>query len=93
MKISWQRRKITILRREVISQEVGRHIAITDKEIEDYYNAHKADFVREEKVYISEILISTQGKDAAGVAAAEKKAQRDCGRSGKGRAVLRPGAR
>jgi parvulin-like peptidyl-prolyl isomerase len=67
--------KDQFLTREVISQEVGRHIAITDKEIENYYNAHKADFVRDEKVYISEILISTEGKDAAAVAAAEKKAQ------------------
>jgi peptidyl-prolyl cis-trans isomerase SurA len=60
--------------REVIGQEVGRHIAITDKEIQAFYDAHKADFVREEKVYLSEILISTDGKDAAGMAAAEKKA-------------------
>ncbi|HTU43967.1 MAG TPA: peptidylprolyl isomerase [Bryobacteraceae bacterium] len=63
------------LTREVIGEEVGRHINITPKEIEDYYNAHKQDFVREEKVYVSEILISTEGKDAAGVAAAEKKAK------------------
>ena len=62
------------LTREVIGSEVGRHIHVTDKEVEDYYNAHQKDFIREEKVYISEILISTQGKDAAGVAAAEKKA-------------------
>jgi peptidyl-prolyl cis-trans isomerase SurA len=63
------------LTREVIGEEVGRHINITPKEIEDFYNAHKQDFVREEKVYVSEILISTEGKDAAGVAAAEKKAK------------------
>jgi peptidyl-prolyl cis-trans isomerase SurA len=63
------------LTREVIGQEVGRHIAITDKEVQDFYDAHKADFVREEKVYLSEILISTDGKDAAGMAAAEKKAK------------------
>ncbi|HEY3456128.1 MAG TPA: peptidylprolyl isomerase [Bryobacteraceae bacterium] len=61
--------------RDVIGQEVGRHIAITDKEIQDFYNAHKSDFIREEKVYLSEILISTDGKDAAGTAAAEKKAK------------------
>lgn len=63
------------LTREVIGEEVGRHMSIAQKEIEDYYNAHKQDFVREEKVYISEILISTEGKDAAGAAAAEKKAK------------------
>jgi peptidyl-prolyl cis-trans isomerase SurA len=67
--------KNQFLTREVIGEEVGRHINITQKEIEDYYNAHKQDFVRDEKVYISEILISTEGKDAAGVSAAEKKAR------------------
>lgn len=65
--------KDNFLTREVISEEVGRHINITDKEIEDYYNAHKNDFIRDEKVYLSEILISTENKDAAGVVAAEKK--------------------
>ncbi|MBV9085620.1 MAG: peptidylprolyl isomerase [Acidobacteriaceae bacterium] len=63
------------LTRQVIGQEVSRHITITPKEIQDYYEKHKSDFVREEKVELSEILISTQGKDAAGIAAAEKKAK------------------
>ena len=63
------------LTREVINQEVGRHVVITDKEVQDYYNAHKAEFVRDEKVFLSEILISTEGKDAAAVSAAEKKAK------------------
>jgi parvulin-like peptidyl-prolyl isomerase len=63
------------LTREVIGQEVGRRINISDKEIQDYYDAHKPDFVRDEKVYLSEILISTEGKDAASTAAAEKKAK------------------
>lgn len=67
--------KNQFLTREVIGEEVGRHINITQKEIEDYYNSHKKDFVREEKVYVSEILISTESKDAAGTAAAEKKAK------------------
>jgi peptidyl-prolyl cis-trans isomerase SurA len=67
--------KDKLLTREVIGQEVGRHISITDKEIQDFYNAHQSDFIRDEKVYLSEILISTQGKDPAGIAAAEKKAK------------------
>jgi peptidyl-prolyl cis-trans isomerase SurA len=67
--------KNQFLTREVIGEEVGRHINVAPKEIEDYYNAHKQDFVREEKVYISEILISTEGKDPAAAAAAEKKAK------------------
>jgi parvulin-like peptidyl-prolyl isomerase len=74
----------TYLTREVVGQEVGRHINISDKEVEDYYNAHKNDFVREEKVFLSEILISTEGKDAAGVAAAEKKAKQIADEASKG---------
>ena len=67
--------KNQFLTREVIGHEVGRRINISDKEIEDYYNAHKQDFVRDEKVYLSEILVSTEGKDPAAVVAAEKKAK------------------
>ncbi len=70
--------------REVISQEVGRHVNFSDKEVADYYNAHKQDFIREEKVYLSEILISTEGKDPAGVTAAEKKAKQIADEASKG---------
>jgi parvulin-like peptidyl-prolyl isomerase len=62
------------LTRDVVGQEVGRKITVTDKEIQDYYNAHQKDFIREEKVFLSEILVSTQNKDDAGIAAAKKKA-------------------
>jgi peptidyl-prolyl cis-trans isomerase SurA len=67
--------KKNFLTKQVISEEVGRKVNITQKEIQDYYDAHKADFMREERIYLSEILISTEGKDAAGIAAAEKKAK------------------
>jgi len=70
--------------REVIGQEVGRHINVTDKEVQEYYDAHKADFVREEKVFLSEILISTQNKDDAGMAAAKKKADAIAAQAKKG---------
>jgi peptidyl-prolyl cis-trans isomerase SurA len=63
------------LTREVIGQEVGRRISFSDKEIADYYEAHKQDFMREEKVFLSEILISTEGKDPGAVVAAENKAK------------------
>jgi parvulin-like peptidyl-prolyl isomerase len=76
--------KNQMLTREVIGSEVGRHINITDKEVEDYYNAHKQDFIRDEKVYLSEILISTEGKDAAGIAAAQKKAEQIASEAKKG---------
>lgn len=63
------------LTQRVIRQEVGSKITIKKEEIAKYYNEHKADFNRKEKVFLSEIFISTEGKDAAGIAAAEKKAK------------------
>jgi parvulin-like peptidyl-prolyl isomerase len=76
--------KRNFMTRQVINEEVGRKISITPKEIQDYYDAHKSDFVREEKVYLSEILISTEGKDAAAIAAAEKKAKQISSDAAKG---------
>jgi peptidyl-prolyl cis-trans isomerase SurA len=76
--------KNQFLTREVIGQEVARHISITNKEIQDYYEKHKTDFVRDEKVFLSEILISVQGKDPNGVAAAEKKAKQVAADAAKG---------
>jgi peptidyl-prolyl cis-trans isomerase SurA len=72
------------LTREVIGQEVARHISITNKDIQDYYEKHKSDFVRDEKVFLSEILVSIQGKDPNGVAAAEKKAKQIAADAAKG---------
>ncbi|HBY61675.1 MAG TPA: peptidylprolyl isomerase, partial [Solibacterales bacterium] len=40
--------------------------------------------MREERLFLREILVSTEGKDAAGVAAAEKKAKDLAGRATKG---------
>ena len=76
--------KNNFLTRDVIGQEVGRHINISPQEVQAYYNAHKSEFVRDEKIYLSEILISTQGKDAAGIAAAEKKADLIASEAAKG---------
>jgi parvulin-like peptidyl-prolyl isomerase len=67
--------KNNLLKQRVIRQEVGEHISIKHEEVEKYYNEHKSEFVREERIFLSEILVSTEGKDAAGIAAAEKKAK------------------
>lgn len=63
------------LSQAVIGAEVARHIHFTDEEIQSYYDKHKKEFIKQEKVYLSEILISTKDKDAAGIAAAKKKAE------------------
>lgn len=64
-----------IITSQVISQEVGPHISISQSEIQDYYNAHQQEFMRPEQVHLNEILISTPDPDnATQVSDAEKKA-------------------
>jgi peptidyl-prolyl cis-trans isomerase SurA len=70
-----QQIKDSFLTRRVIQQEVASKIVIPRSEVEKYYQEHKDEFIRDEQVLLREILISTQGKDAAGIAAAEKRAK------------------
>src|SRR5208337_4558862 len=62
--VSWeefkQNMKNSIITQHVISQEVGGHITVSQQEIQQYYDQHKADMERPEQVRMSEILISTQ---------------------------------
>ena len=76
--------KNDLLRQRVIRQEVGEKVQIKHDEVEKYYNEHKSEFVREERLFLREIFISTDGKDAAAAAAAEKKAKDLVGRARKG---------
>ena len=82
--------KNSILTQKVIQQEVGGHITVTQQEIQQFYDQHKAEMERPEQVRLSEILVSTQktadlktpkgqavlpeAPDAEVVAAAQKKA-------------------
>ena len=62
--VSWedfkQNLKNGIIQQKVIQQEVGGHIIITQQEIQQYYDQHKAEMERPEQVRLSEILVSTQ---------------------------------
>jgi parvulin-like peptidyl-prolyl isomerase len=64
-----------ILTQRVVGQEIGSRIAISEPEMQKYYDDHKKDYVREEQVFLSQILISTEGKNEEQIAAAEKKAK------------------
>ncbi|HTS47221.1 MAG TPA: peptidylprolyl isomerase [Bryobacteraceae bacterium] len=64
-----------MLTQRVVREEVSDKIPIKHEDVEKYYNEHKSEFVREERLYLREILVSTDGKDDAGVAAADKKAK------------------
>jgi peptidyl-prolyl cis-trans isomerase SurA len=79
-----QEMKNDMLRQRVIRQEVGDKVNIKHDEIEKYYNEHKTEFVRQERLFLREILVSTENKDAAGKAAAEKKAKDLVARARKG---------
>ena len=67
--------KKSLLTQRVVRQEVSDKIPIKHEEVQKYYDEHKSEFVREERLYLRQIFISTDGKDAAGVAAADKKAK------------------
>jgi parvulin-like peptidyl-prolyl isomerase len=73
-----------LLTQKVIGQEVSRNVTVSKAEIEKYYNEHKSEFVRQEMVFLREILISTGDKSPAAVAAAEKKAKDILARARKG---------
>jgi parvulin-like peptidyl-prolyl isomerase len=73
-----------ILTQRVVGQEIGSRIAIAEPEMQKYYEEHKKDFVREDQVFLSQILISTEGKTAEQIAAAEKKAKDLSARGKKG---------
>jgi parvulin-like peptidyl-prolyl isomerase len=76
--------KNNMLTERVIRDEVSRRVQVKREEQQKYYEEHKSEFMREERVFLREILISTEGKDAAGVAAAEKKAKDISARATKG---------
>ena len=61
----------------VVSEEVMRKIQFKQEEVRAYYDAHLDEFQREERVFLREILVSTQGKqdDPVAMAAAQKKAK------------------
>ena len=76
--------KNSMITQRVIQQEVGSKINIPKAEKQKYYDEHQGDFNREERLFLRELLISTEGKDAAGIAAAEKKAKDLVARARKG---------
>lgn len=65
----------SFLTRRVIGQEVGSKLTIPRAEAKKYYDEHKDEFIREERVFLRELLISTVGKSDSEVAALEKKAK------------------
>lgn len=76
--------KNSLLTQRVVRQEVGGRINISHQEIEQYYNEHKAEFIRQEQVFLREIFLNTSGKTPEETAAIEKKAKDLVARARKG---------
>src|ERR1035438_4224761 len=70
-----QRTKDKLMAERVVSEEVGSRIFIPEDDMKKYYEAHKDKYVREDQVFLSQILLSTDGKSAEQVASAEVKAK------------------
>jgi len=73
-----------LLGQRVIGQEVTYRVQIPEPDLHKYYDEHPTEFVRKEQVFLSQILISTEGKTPEQVATAEKKAKDLVARAKKG---------
>ena len=64
--LTWEDYKTTIrnglLQKEVVQREVGAHVDISPDEVKQYYEAHPQEFTLPERVTLSEISLSTEGK-------------------------------
>jgi len=78
------RKKKELKAQRVVGYEVASRIAIPAADLQKYYDEHRADFVRKEQVFLSQILISTEGKTAEQQAAAEDKAKEIAARAKRG---------
>lgn len=65
----------SIITQEVVRNEVGSHLQISQADIENYYNQHRDEFTHPESVNLNEILIPTSDSPSASdLAAAGSKA-------------------
>lgn len=76
--------KNQLLTNRVIGQEISSRIAVPEADKRKYYEEHKSEFVRQEQVFLRQILISTEGKTPEQTAAAEKKAKEVLARARRG---------
>ena len=74
----------SLLSQQIIQREVGARVQIDREEMKKFYDAHKEEFHRPEQVALREMFVSTDGKDEAGIAEAEKKARNLLERVNKG---------
>jgi parvulin-like peptidyl-prolyl isomerase len=64
--------KDSLLTQTVVRQEVVGRINISKAELQQYYDEHKNEYMRKERVILREIMLNTEGKDPDAI---EKKAK------------------
>ena len=72
-----QNMRTEIITQRVIQQEVGSHVNVSDQDVKQFYEEHKAQMAQPEQVQLSEILLSTDAaeEDAGKLAAIKTKAE------------------
>ena len=73
-----------IMAQRVVGYEVASKVSVSETEMQKFYDEHKSAFVREEEVFLSQILLLTEGKTPDQVASAEIKAKDLVARARKG---------
>src|SRR5277367_5223989 len=77
--LSWEDYKTTLrnslLQKEVVRREVGAHLEISGDEVKQYYESHPQEFTPPERVILSEISLSTEGKSPDEFDAIRKKVE------------------
>jgi len=77
--LTWEDYKTTIrnglLQKEVVRREIGSHVDISGDEVKQYYEAHPQEFTLPERVTLSEISLSTEGKSPEEFAAVRAKVE------------------
>jgi beta-lactamase regulating signal transducer with metallopeptidase domain/parvulin-like peptidyl-prolyl isomerase len=77
--LSWEDYKTTIrnglLQKELVQREVGSHADISSDDVKQYYEAHPQEFTLPERVVLSEISLSIEGKSPEELAAVRAKVE------------------
>jgi peptidyl-prolyl cis-trans isomerase SurA len=77
--LTWEDYKTTIrnglLQKQLVQREVGSHVDISSDEVKQYYEAHQQEFTLPERVVLSEISLSTEGKSPEELAAVRSRAE------------------
>jgi parvulin-like peptidyl-prolyl isomerase len=70
-----QEMRDTLMTQRLLQQEIGPKVSVPRAELQKYYDEHKDAFVREDRVFLSLILVRTEGKAESELPVLEKKAK------------------